>query len=258
MLPHPEPLVRREHNQRVLQLPRLFQHRQHPPDPLIQRLHTVIRLMHKILKRLPLPLILLFPKRRSALPRIRFPIRPLHPSLRLLQKARLPGPRPKQIRRPLHRVTVMLPLVPIRRRRRPVNRPVTQPQKPRLLRIPLLTLQKIHRPLRVLVRRIPRLHPLHPIFHHDLIIKIVPRILRMLRPIPNDLMIPVPPQTRIRPRMPLPDLHRLIPLLPQHLRPILTHLRIIRAPRIRPLQPHRLNPMRMPPRQQRRPRRHAP
>jgi hypothetical protein len=86
-----------------------------------------------------------------------------------------------------------------------MNCPIAEPQKPWLIRL-LSTIPNIlHRPVCVVVGRVPIDLPRHPVEFQNLIVIVIAGVLRPPRPIPDNLLIPVSTKPRVTSRVPLAD-----------------------------------------------------
>src|SRR5947208_488941 len=131
-------------------------------------------------------------------------------ALRAIEILPLRWPRRQSIDRRLHRFILVFAQMPRRRRRRSVNRAVAEPQKPRLCLVTTFALDVIAGPLGVVVGRIAADRLLLAIALDDLVAVIDASVLRVLGPVPDNLVIPVAAIAGVRACVPLADLSRLI------------------------------------------------
>src|SRR5688572_30281032 len=100
-----------------------------------------------------------------------------------------------------------------------MHAPVAEPQIPRLRRVAMRAADELARPLRVVVRRIAIDLLLHAVDREDLPFVISAGVLRVLRPIPDDLVIPITSPARVVARVPLADVRGLVTAFAEDLRP---------------------------------------
>ncbi len=149
--------------------------------------------------------------------------------------------------------------MPIRRGERSVHSAVAEPEEPGLVAVPVLAIDVIDRPVRVVVGGIALGHLRLTAIHADhLVVVVVRRVLRKTGPIPDHLKIPVPAMAGVDARVPFANLGRMITALPKIAGPEGALLRIVGAAGILPLHAHGLDAMLMMPGQDCRPRGHAP
>src|SRR5262249_29368507 len=139
------------------------------------------------------------------------------------------------------------PLVPRRRLRRPGAAPVAEPQEPRLRFVAVRPLDVLDSPLRVVVGRVAVLPFLLAVDVQALLLLVRPGVIRVLRPVPNDLRVPVAADPGVGAGVPLADVRGVVAAGAELRRPERALLRVVGAPGILPLRPHRLNGVRLVP-----------
>src|SRR5262249_25128432 len=138
-------------------------------------------------------------------------------------------------------------LVPGRGLGRAVDVPVAQPQKPRLALVAVLALDVLDSPFGVVVRRVAVLPLLLAVESQQLLLVVGPGVVRVFGPVPDDLVVPIAAEPRVRAGVPLADLGGVVAVRPELRRPERTLLRVVGAAGVLPLRPHRLDAVRVVP-----------
>ena len=192
-------LVRCEDDQSVIELSGLFQRSDQLPDPVVQALDGLLVSPRTFEE---------FATHRRTLHRVVLTIVASSPGLSILDVLRLARTRPFEVvGEGDRRVLGKEPLMARSWGEWAMASGVAEPEKPGFVRIPALSFQIIDGPFSVVVGRIS----FDQLFFstlkgNQLVVVVGAGVLGELRPIPDDLEIPIPSISCIRARMPLADL----------------------------------------------------